>query len=173
MESTTPRSVSDSLGEFAMEQEMRRKERAMNRKESERLLDTATVGRLGVFDEEPYIVPVNFVHHSGKILFHCAGEGRKIRALVKEPRVCFEADEFLGLKEGEKACSFGAFFRSVIAYGEARILESTEQKREALTRLMAKYTGNKQNWPLDDPDLERVTVVEIAIANMTGKARLP
>jgi len=152
---------------------MRRKERAMNRKESERLLEAATVGRLGTFDKEPYIVPVNFVHHSGKILFHCANEGRKIQALVKEPRVCFEVDEFLGLKEGEKACSFGAFFRSVIAYGEARIVEGAEQKREALTRLMTKYAGNKQKWRFEDAELERVAVVEIAITDMTGKSRLP
>ena len=76
-----------------MRQEMRRKERIMNRKDSEELLETAKVGRLGIFDGEPYIVPVNFVYGSGKIRFHCAKEGRKAQALVKEPRVCFEVDE--------------------------------------------------------------------------------
>jgi len=156
-----------------MEQKMRRKERAMNREESERLLETATVGRLGIFDKEPYIVPVNFIYHSGRIWFHCSKEGRKIQALVKEPKACFEVDEFLGLKEGEKACSFGAFFRSVIAYGDARIIEGAEKKREALRRLMTKYAGNKQNWRFEDAELERVAVVEIAITEMTGKSRLP
>jgi nitroimidazol reductase NimA-like FMN-containing flavoprotein (pyridoxamine 5'-phosphate oxidase superfamily) len=156
-----------------MEQEMRRKERAMNRKDSERLLETAAVGRLGTFNDDPYIVPVNFVYENGKIWFHCAKEGRKIRALIKSPRVCFEVDEFLGLKEGEKSCSFGAFFRSVIAFGDARIVESMEQKREILTKLMAKYTGRKQVWLFEDAELNRVEVVEIAIAQMTGKSRLP
>ena len=156
-----------------MEQEMRRKERAMSRRDSESLLETATVGRLGIFDGEPYVVPVNFVYHGGKIWFHCAKEGRKIQVLVKEPRVCFEVDEFLGLKKGEKSCSFGAYYRSVIAYGDVRIVDEEKQKREALTKLMTKHAGTNQKWPFEDAELKRVAVVEITITSMTGKSRYP
>ena len=156
-----------------MDWEIRRKERAMNRKDSERLLETAKVGRLGVFDGEPYIVPVNFVYHDDKICFHCAKEGRKIQAIHREPGVCFEVDEFLGLKEGEKPCSFGAYYRSVMAWGQARTVEGRKEKREVLTRLMTKQVGTGTQWVFSEEELDRVAVMEIAIKKMTGKCRLP
>ena len=145
----------------------------MNRKDSEKLLETAKLGRLGVFDGEPYVVPVNFVYYSGKICFHCAKEGRKIQAVLKEPRVCFEVDEFLGLKEGEKPCHYGAYYRSVIAWGQARTVEGREEKKEALARMMIKQVGTGRQWVFDKEMVDKVTVVEIAIERMTGKCRLP
>ncbi len=135
-------------------------------------METAAVGRLGVFDGEPYVVPVNFVYREGKVWFHCACEGRKIQAILKDPRVCFEVDDFLGLKEGARPCSFGAYFRSVVAYGVARIIGEIPRKREAMKMLMAKYAGDKE-WFFEDAELERVAVVEITVTTMTGKSRLP
>lgn len=155
-----------------MSREMRRKDRAMGRDDSEKLLETALVGRLGVFDEEPYIVPVNYVYQSGKLWFHCAPEGRKLRAIERNPRVCFEVDEFLGIKKGKEACSFGAYFKSVIAFGEAQIIKDVSRKRDVLTMLLTKYGGD-EDWSICDRELEKVAVVEVTLTFVAGKCRLP
>ena len=63
----------------------------------EAILRRAGVGRLGLaVDNTPYVVPLNYVYHSGAIYFHSADEGRKISMLKANPQVCFEVDEHYG-----------------------------------------------------------------------------
>ena len=82
-------------------------------------------------------------------------------------------DEFLDLKEGEKPCSFGVYFQSIIAWGKTRTVEEKEEKKEVLVRLMTKYVKTRRKWTFEDEELDRVMVVEITIEKMTGKSCLP
>ena len=54
---------------------------------------------------------------------------------------------------------YTTYFRSVIAFGKARILEEEAEKRSAIEKLAAKYT----------PDDEAGRLVEIAIEHLSGK----
>ena len=92
-------------------------------------------------DEQPYVVPVNFVFDSEKIYVHCADTGMKLDFLRKNPRVCFEVDEDLGIIAGATPCAFGTAYRSVIAFGVARILSDLEEKTEATKLITMKYAG--------------------------------
>ncbi len=68
-------------------------------------------GRLGVVDEAGvYVVPVGFVMAEGDLWFHSA-PGRKTAALERDPRCCFEVDEYHQQT---------AAWKSVIVFGEAR-----------------------------------------------------
>ena len=154
-----------------MNSQMRRKERASSVKESEELLNKAPVGRLGLCGDYPYVVPLNFVYLDGRIYFHCSKTGRKLDCISKNRKVCFEVDEFIGLKEEDNPCATSAFYRSVIAFGEARILEDMKQKQDALRKIVSKYSHG-DGYSFAEQELDRVAVVEIAVNRLTGKQNL-
>ena len=145
-----------------------------DRREMEDILERASVGRLGLIsDEEPYVVPVNFVYHDGCIYFHTGLEGRKIESIERNPHVCFEVDEQVEIIVNEQACLSTVYYYSVIAWGKARLLEETGDKMRALELLVAKYAAGKKCEPVPEHALPIVNVCEIRAEKMTAKANLP
>lgn len=152
---------------------MRAREKAMPIAESEELLRRAPVGRLGLsLDDNPYVVPVNYVYHRGSIYFHGGRDGQKASYLTENPRVCFEVDEFLGIKEAERPCECGARYRSVMVYGRFRAVEDRDEKVEALETLVRKYVGEGAIAPMDGDMVDRVLVGRIVVDRITGKQAL-
>ena len=78
-------------------------------KEMARILAATNIGRLATMDAEgyPYITPVNFVFYGGCVYFHCAPEGEKLANLLRNPRVCLEADVPLAYLEGVNLANLG------------------------------------------------------------------
>ncbi len=155
---------------------MRRAEKEIqNQKVLEELLGSARVCRIGLgpmsaeMDRNgyPYVVPVHFVHSEGRIYIHSALEGRKIDMLTRNPRVCVEIDEYLGLFPAEKACDYGSRYRSLIAFGRAKVVEAEEEKRRALQLLMGKYTG--RSFDFSAREVMSVGIIEIQLEEVTGK----
>ncbi|MDO8950073.1 MAG: pyridoxamine 5'-phosphate oxidase family protein [Actinomycetota bacterium] len=146
---------------------MRRHDHLMSPDDAAAFLATAEVLRLGMVDDEgPYVVPVNFGYAAGRLYVHGPGEGRRLDAIAREPRVCFEADE-CEIVRADKPCGFTARFRSVIGYGTARVLSSAAEKRAGLDVIMRQYDSTGDGIP--DATLARTTVIEIAIESMEGK----
>lgn len=115
----------------------------------------------------PYIVPVHFVYSQKKIYIHSARGGKKIAMLNRNSRVCVEIDEYSGLIPAEKACNFGSRFRSLIAFGTARRLDSPRDKRLALELLMEKYAG--RSYEFTDREVEGITIIAVELEQISGK----
>jgi nitroimidazol reductase NimA-like FMN-containing flavoprotein (pyridoxamine 5'-phosphate oxidase superfamily) len=151
---------------------MRRKEKEITDKVViEEIFRQNEVGRLGTaVDGEPYIVPMNFAYISGKIFLHTHKDGKKIRDIQKNPRVCFEVDSG-EMITGENPCDFSWEFKSAIAYGKARIIESSEERLNALRIISDKYSFGKGK--LITPELMEkfghLWLIEIKVDKMTGK----
>lgn len=140
----------------------------------EKILERALVGRLGLAaDAEPYVVPLNYVYDNGRIYFHTGLEGRKLEIMQKNPRVCFEVDEPLEVVPHEQGCLFTMYYRSVILWGTVRILDDNAEKMTAIKLLLAKYGAGKEYESPPEHALAIVTVCEITVEEMTGKANLP
>jgi len=155
-----------------MYKEMRRKERSMSLNDAKEFLTRAPVGRLGLsLNDHPYIVPLNYVYFDEKIYFHCSIEGQKLDYLKKNHRICFEVDEFQGVKKGDNPCSSGAKYRSVIVNGTAKLVLETRVKMDILKNLMEKYTEDTAT-SFDDKPFMRTKIVEITIDRITGKQSL-
>jgi nitroimidazol reductase NimA-like FMN-containing flavoprotein (pyridoxamine 5'-phosphate oxidase superfamily) len=155
-----------------MYKEMRRKERSMSLNNAKEFLMRASVGRLGLsLNNHPYIVPLNYVYFNEKIYFHCSIEGQKLDYLKKNHRICFEVDEFQGVKKRNNPCSSGAKYRSVIVNGNAKLVLEMGIKMVILKKLMKKYTGVNTSSFNDKPFI-RTQIVEITIDRITGKQRL-
>jgi hypothetical protein len=92
--------------------------------EMEKILKRVEVGRIALCDDsKPYIVPVNFFYHEGKIAFHCAWEGKKLDLIDKTPNCCFEVDEFMGEVSYHYEARCHLDYDSVLAFGKARVSE--------------------------------------------------
>jgi len=153
---------------------MRRTDRAMTRRDSERFLERALVGRLGTsWKNEPYVVPLNFVYDRGKVYLHCSKEGKKFAYLTKNPKVSFEIDQLVRIKRSKKPCAFSAYYRSVIVTGEARVVKTLRAKAGILDKFVRKYGEIKRKSSFGEEELERVEVVVIMVRRITGKQNLP
>jgi len=156
-----------------MEYELRRKDKAMPLEDAIAFLESSKVGRLAMaLNNQPYVVPINYVYVDGKIYFHCAKEGKKIDYFTKNPNVCFEVDELISIRKGKDACEWGVRYRSVIAYGTIKLLEDEKRKLEVMNRFVEKYAEGCEAPPVSASMLTNVNVAEITVERITGKQDL-
>lgn len=147
---------------------MRRNKQLLSSEDTAAVLDRCTHGVLACLGDHdyPYTVPLSYVYFDGKIYFHSAKSGHKIDALVQHPKVSFAVIDEDKIVSQE----YTTYFRSVIAFGLARIAEGDEWLK-AFTALVEKYSG-------DQPEAEKVReiancsrshIVAIDIEHLTGK----
>ena len=154
-----------------MFREMRRNKQLLSKEEIEGVLHRCTNGILACLGDEdyPYAVPLSYVYHHDKIYFHSAKSGHNIDAIKKTPKVSFAVvDQDQVISE-----TYTTHFRSVVAFGKARIAEG-EEWREAFYALVEKYSG-------DQPEEDKVREIEgcshsyiiaIDVAHISGKASI-
>lgn len=155
-----------------MFREMRRKKQVLPIEECAAVLRRGSSGVLAVLGDGgyPYAVPLSYVYDGKKIYFHCAKTGHKLDAIRRESKVSFcviDLDQVLPEK-------YTTCYRSVIAFGRARILEDEAEKRLALEKLAAKYSPEQtEGRRLEiEKELDAVCMVEMQIEHLTGKEGL-
>ncbi len=67
------------------------------------------------------------------------------------------------------ACSWGAAYASVIAFGAAKVLEDVDEKSIGLNVLMKTQTGREYELP--DAAVARINVIRIDVDEFTCKAK--
>lgn len=156
--------------------EMRRKDREIcERGKIEAILDRALICHLGLcYDNWPYVIPLNYGYEDGHLYFHGANEGKKIDIIKENPKACFQVENDVTLiPRPDKRSGFDQSYRSVIGFGNIRIVEDFEEKRHALKVLAAHYCRQGVDIPRPDKLLEKVCVIDLEIIHMTGKERGP
>lgn len=153
-----------------MFREMRRTKQAVSQQRCLEILTSAKRGVMSVLGDDgyPYGVPVNFHYdsESGIIYLHGAKEGHKIDAIRRCPKVCFTVWEEDGKKDGDWAW----YVTSVIAMGEAKLVDDP-----ALTEAMLRELGRKYYPDMESVEQEiraaacHVQMIAISVQHMTGK----
>lgn len=151
----------------------RMKTHELSPEQVDKLFQKALVGRIVTQNPDgyPYAVPIHFVYYKEKIYIHGLSKGQKIDNINRNSKVCFEIDEMIGLMcDGiETACNTNTEFSSIIALGSARLVEDLDYKREVLNKIVDKYTPNFSGSTLPPNMVKSTTVIEINIAECTGK----
>ncbi|MDE6779769.1 MAG: pyridoxamine 5'-phosphate oxidase family protein [Alistipes sp.] len=152
-----------------MFREMRRKRQQLTRLECETILHDATSGVLALAGDDgyPYAVPVSFVYGEGRLYFHSALKGHKIDAIRQSDKASFcviDRDDIV-------AEEYTTYFRSVIAFGRIRIIESRAAKRAAIELLAAKYSPEhpKGREREINSGFDGLCMIEFEIEHLTGK----
>ncbi|MGM9629165.1 pyridoxamine 5'-phosphate oxidase family protein [Butyricicoccus sp.] len=152
-----------------MFREMRRHRQALTEAECIAVLECGTSGVLAVSGDDgyPYAVPLSYVYADGKLYFHCAVEGHKLDAIARNEKVSFCVID----KDRVVPEEYTTYFRSVIAFGTARVLEQPEEKRHALELLAEKYSPEQGEGRRQEIDrcFPRVCMVELSIQHLSGK----
>ena len=140
-----------------------------SREEMEKILSEETIGFLGLsLDGVPYVVPLNHGYAEGKILFHCAMEGKKLDYLKANPRVCFTVGRQLGtVRRHAEGDPCHVDNDSVICYGTARIVEDPVERQRVLTTFNRSFVPDAEEIPLKSA--MKACAVEITVAEMTGR----
>ena len=146
---------------------MRRERQELAREACEEILSRNTAGVLGD-GGYPYAVPLSYIYQDSALYFHCAKEGHKLEALQNCPKASFcvvDQDEIVPEK-------YTTYFRSVIAFGQASLLEDAGEVRSALQALGIKYAPMESAQRLES-EIEqsgaRVGIIKLEIEHMTGK----
>lgn len=153
-----------------MFREMRRKKQALSPEECIQILNRGTSGVLAVSgdDDYPYAVPLSYVYHDNKIFFHCAKTGHKLDAIARNEKVSFCVID----KDQVVPDKYTTYFRSVIVFGKARILEEEAEKRSALEILAVRYAPGHDESRLSqviEKEFNIVCMIELTMDHMTGK----
>lgn len=137
--------------------------------EIETLLKNQIVGRLGCYaDDQVYVVPMSYLY-DGKYIYGHAYDGKKIKMMRKNPKVCFQTDRLENM----------ANWQSVIAWGEYEELKTPSERKEALQKLMdrvlpiisSETVHLSPQWPFPSNDVNTIegVVFRIKVQKKTGR----
>lgn len=148
---------------------MRRFKQLLSEEESIEIFRSTTSGVLSLCGEDgmPYGVPLSHVYENGKLYFHSALNGHKVDLISQNCNASFTVIA----KDEIHPETYTTYFRSVITFGNIRIIEDENEKKRILEVL-----GRRCN-PNDDESLNeeikkgfnRCLALEFTIDRMTGK----
>lgn len=153
----------------------RRERQITDQNEIRDILDRSMIVHLGLVDgDEPYVVPMNYgytMDGDGKltVYVHGAVKGRKLDIMRNNSKVFLEMECDVQAFEGDLPCQYGTAYKSLMGRGTAVILETTEEKMEALTKFMKTQTG--KDFAFNERLVSIVSVVRIDVAEYTAKWR--
>ena len=143
-------------------------------------LERVAVGYVATrWDDQPFITPMNFWYDSKhhRIVFHSNIIGRMRANSERHPRACFAASEPGKLLPSNAALEFSIQYASAVAFGDLRLLDDREEKREALYGLIGRYfpdmEAGAEYRPIHDEELERTSVFALEIDRWSGKRKWP
>lgn len=153
-----------------MFREMRRKRQQLSKEECANILNSNTSGVLAVSGDNgyPYAVPLSYVYDGNALYFHCAKSGHKTDAIKSCDKVSFcvvDQDKIVPRE-------YTTYFRSVIVFGRARILNDDEEILSAIEKLAIKYYPKDSKQNRDEvikKEYAAMCIVKIDIDSMTGK----
>ena len=151
---------------------MRRKDKEItDPAELRRILRDARVCRLAVSDgDRPYLVPLTFALDGDDLVLHSACVGRKVDILRRNPQVCFEVEEGVGIAPAATACAFSMRFRTVIGFGEVEFVEDAGERLRLLELFGPRYGA--PDAPVPGAENRRTCVLRVRVRELTGKCSL-
>ena len=139
-------------------------------------LNEAKIGHIATsIDGQPFINPTMFWYDEAnhQIAFHSNVAGRVRSNVEANPKVSLEASELGKFLPSNVALEFSLQFRSVVVYGDARLVDDPSEARKLLYGLIGKYfpamTAGKEYREITDKELRATSIYAIAIKSWSGK----
>lgn len=137
--------------------------------EMDNLLHSQLIGRLACIQgDEPYIVPMAYAYEGDRILGQTSS-GLKLNILRQNPKVCFEVDQLIDLRN----------WKSVILFGTFREIQDTQinpARQWLFDRIFPLSTpaqvhggGHPVEVVLEDETRVKPVLFAIEISRMTGR----
>jgi len=155
---------------------MRRKDKEIvDEKVMISIIEKAIVCRVAMcWQDEPYVIPMNFGYQDNYIYLHSAREGRKLDILRKNGKVCIELDVDIELVQSQEACKTSMKYKSVLIFGKAVIVKDVAEKKKALDIIMHNhyYHNSPSLFHYPKNALEKIIIIKVKVEKITGKESL-
>lgn len=153
-----------------MFREVARKKQALSREECIEILKSELRGVLAVNGDDgyPYALPINHFYNDedGHLYFHSGKAGHKLDALRRDGKASFCCYDQGFVREGDWALNI----KSVIVFGQVRIVEDHGKALEISRKLSYKFTSDESYIEYEIAHSgPAVLVFELIPEHMTGK----
>jgi nitroimidazol reductase NimA-like FMN-containing flavoprotein (pyridoxamine 5'-phosphate oxidase superfamily) len=129
------------------------------------ILDAGKICHVGFsLDDQPYVVPMAYARMGDQLLIHGSVASRLVKNLADGLRCCVTVTHFDGLVYARSTFNSSMNYRSVMVFGLARVIEDSDEKREAIQVLVDQLMPGRR------ADLRKSTVKEL---NATSLLALP
>ena len=141
-------------------------------------LHKAAVGTMAtVHDGQPFLNSNLFVYDEARhcIYTHTARVGRTRSNIEENARVCFSVMEMGRMLPADEALEFSVEYGSVVAFGQAVVVQDSDEAKNALQMLLDKYAphlkpGVDYRPPVDE-EMVRTSVYRMDIEAWSGKRK--
>ena len=149
-----------------MFKELIRQDKKMSQSLTYEVLKKASIGVLSTIGKDgyPYGVALNYIYYNHHIYFHCAKEGHKLDNILFSDKVSFTVFDNVEVK-GDKLTTF---YRSVVVFGRAKVIEAQEDILMALVKKYANLNDEMIRKMIRN-EIDVTSIVEIDIEHITGK----
>ena len=138
------------------------------------ILDAGLMCHVGyVIDGYPYVTPTAYWRSGGRVYWHGSSASKMLRHLKSGPRVCFTVALMDGLVLARSGFHTSVNYRSVMAFGNAEVIDGEAEKLSALEDMMERIVPGR--WPgLKPPtkqEIKATTVVSLKLEEVAAKIR--
>lgn len=136
------------------------------------VLDAGILAHVGyVIEGQPFVTPTAYWREGRKLYWHGSAASRMIRAQAGGLPVCVAVSHVDGLVVARSGISHSMQFRSVLAFGRARLIEGLEARRTALEAFIDRmYPGRSASLrPITDGEIKMIGLVEMDIEEAAAK----
>lgn len=136
------------------------------------VLDAGILCHVGyAIDGQPFVTPTTYWREGRRLYWHGSAASRMIRAQGAGLPVCVTVSHVDGLVVARTGISHSMNYRSVMAFGRARLIEGLEARRAALTAFIDRmYPGRSETLrPMTDGEIRMIGLVEMDIEEAVAK----
>jgi len=139
------------------------------------ILDAALLCNVGyVIDGQPYVTPTAFWREGNLLYWHGSSASRALANQSKDIPVCLTVSHVDGLVVARSGFHSSINYRSVMAFGHARVIEDLATKRRAMDVYQNRFLPHRaeSNRASTDKELMATKVLEMDIDQASAKVRI-
>ena len=147
---------------------------AYDRETVDKILDEGFVCHVGFsVDGQPYVIPTLFARVGDAIYFHGSAASRMLRNVSNGISVCVTVTLTDGFVLARSVFNHSMNYRSVVALGKAKLVDSPEEKLEALHAFTEKIIAGRWNDARQpsEKELKATSVLRLPLTEVSAKIR--
>jgi nitroimidazol reductase NimA-like FMN-containing flavoprotein (pyridoxamine 5'-phosphate oxidase superfamily) len=138
------------------------------------ILDSALVCHIAyVIDGQPYCTPTSFWREGDHLYWHGSSASRMLRSQAAGLPVCLTVTHTDAIVLARCGFNHSINYRSVMAYGTARVIEDAAEKAAAMDSFIDRFFPGRSKLirPPTEKEVKATTFVGMAIEQASGKIR--
>lgn len=147
---------------------------AYDRETIYRILDEGLVCHVGFsVDGQPFVIPTLYARVGDAVYFHGSAASRMLRNVGEGANVCLTVTLTDGIVLARSVFNHSMNYRSVVALGKATVVDTAEEKFEALRAFTGKILPGRWDDARqpNDKELKATSVLRLPLTEVSAKIR--